>query len=110
MTSRRVVLLAAVGLLAACGNGEEVAEEGTRAAAITAAEAAYAKARAEGRDLANGPCIADPLPIPNWVADIAHDPRQPVDDLPENQCASYRNGEAEHFVELDPDGNVIRAQ
>lgn len=91
-----------------CRHEQEV-QEGVRGTAITAAKAAYQKARLEGRDLSNGPCIADPL-IPNWVADIAHDPRQPVDDDPANQCAGYREGRAEHFVELDPEGNVIRAE
>jgi hypothetical protein len=106
------VAAAAVGvpgaLLAGCRHEEEV-QEGVRGTAITAAKAAYQKARLEGRDLSNGPCIADPL-IPNWVADIAHDPRQPVDDDPANQCAGYREGRAEHFVELDPEGNVIRVE
>ena len=100
-----VVALAAAFAAAACGGPDEA----EKARAIEAAKAAYAKARREGRDLSNGPCIADPL-IENWVADVAHDPRRPVDDEPENQCAGYRAGKAEHFVELDPDGNVIRAE
>ena len=41
--------------------------------------------------------------------DVAHDPRQAVDDDPANQCAAYRSGEAHHFVELDPDGRFIRS-
>ena len=97
-------------LLPACAATGEAEEEGVKGTAITAAKASYEKARLEGRDLSSGPCIADPLPIPNWVADIAHDPRQPVDDDPANQCSKYRSGEAEHFVELDPDGNLIRAE
>lgn len=60
-------------------------------------------------DLSNGPCIAEDLMV-DWVADIAHNPRQAVDDLPANQCQNYRNGSAHHFVELDPAGNVIRAE
>lgn len=60
-------------------------------------------------DLANGPCVAEEL-MPDWVADIAHSPRQAVDNLAENQCQSFRNGTAHHFVELDPGGNVIRAE
>lgn len=101
-----VVLL----LLPACAATSEAEEEGVKGTAITAAKASYEKARLEGRDLSSGPCIADPLPVPNWVADIAHDPRQPVDDDPANQCSTYRSGEAEHFVELDPEGNLIRAE
>jgi hypothetical protein len=46
---------------------------------------------------------------PRWVADMAHDPRQDVDDDPENQCAAYREGKADHFVELDPEGEFIRS-
>jgi hypothetical protein len=45
---------------------------------------------------------------PDWVADVAHDPRQDVDDRPENQCSQYRSGEAD-LVELDPEGNYIRS-
>jgi hypothetical protein len=102
--------LVTVMLAGGCAATGEAEEEGVKATAITAAKAAYEKARLEGRDLSKGPCIADPLPVPNWVADIAHDPRQPVDDDPANQCSTYRSGEAEHFVELDPEGNVIRAE
>ncbi len=80
-------------------------------AAIAAARAAYEKERIAGTDFRRGPCIANPLPAPsNWVADVAHDPRRPVDDDPANQCSAYREGQADHFVELDPDGNVIRAK
>ena len=102
----RTLVLAAVAalVLAGCGGADDAEEE----AAIAAARAAYVKAKAEGEDLSSGPCLGTILP--NWVADVAHDPRQDVDDRPEDQCEAYRSGEAEHFVELDPDGNVIRAE
>jgi len=58
-------------------------------------------------DLSAGPCLSNDL-IPDWVADIAHNPRQAIDDQPANQCSAYREGQAHHFVELDPEGNVIR--
>jgi len=60
-------------------------------------------------DLSAGPCLSNSV-IPDWVADIAHNPRQAVDDQPENQCSAYRDGTAHHFVELDPEGNLIRTQ
>jgi hypothetical protein len=60
-------------------------------------------------DLSSGPCLSNDL-IPDWVADIAHNPRTAADDKPENQCPAYRNGTAHHFVELDPLGNLIRAE
>jgi hypothetical protein len=60
-------------------------------------------------DLSKGPCLSNDL-IPDWVADIAHNPRTAVDDNPANQCPAYLAGTAHHFVELDPEGNLIRAQ
>ena len=65
----------------------------------------YITKKQEGVDFTNGPClgkIAD-----DWVLDIAHNPRQPVDNKRENQCADFREGRAHHFIELDPNGNLI---
>ncbi|MDQ3893100.1 MAG: hypothetical protein M3292_00310, partial [Actinomycetota bacterium] len=90
-------------LLTGCGGG--TSDEG-RSGAIAAAKDAYAKAKARGVDFDRGPCLG--LVKPGWVADVAHDPRRDVDDRPENQCAAYRSGEADHFVELDPEGRLIR--
>ncbi len=81
---------------------------GERAQAIALAQQVYAEKKAAGLDFTNGPCLAENL-MPGWVADIAHRPRRRADELPENQCENYRNGTAAHFVELDPEGKVIRA-
>jgi len=62
--------------------------------------------RGEGIDLSKGPCLG--LIGPDWVADIVHDPRSPVDDDSVNQCVEYRSGEAKHFVELTAQGKIIR--
>jgi len=63
-----------------------------------------------GVDLSAGPCIRNPFISPSsWVCDVAHNPRQPIDDLPENQCSAYISGEANHFVEVTPDCKFIRA-
>jgi hypothetical protein len=102
------VALASVVILG-CG-GNDVSEE-ERDRAITAAKQAYRGAIARGEDLDVGPCIAENLPrLPEWVADVAHDPREGIDDASENQCRRYRAGEASHFVELTPDGELIRAE
>lgn len=61
-----------------------------------------------GQDLSNGPCLSNEI-ISNWVCDIAHSPRQAVDNLAENQCSAYREGLAKHFVEVDANCNFIRA-
>ena len=95
-------------LLAGCGSSSGGSDTKD---AIAAAKHAYAKAKSSGEDLGPGPCIAERLPgLGDWVADVAHDPRRPVDDRPANQCRRFRAGEAHHFVELTPDGHVIRAQ
>jgi hypothetical protein len=58
----------------------------------------------------NGPCLLDPIPVePDWVCDIAHSPRQPIDNSPNNQCQSYLQGQATHFIELTPECVLIRA-
>ncbi len=62
-----------------------------------------------GEDFKNGPCLSNDL-LPNWVADIVHDPRVEADDLPENQCSAYLEGRARHFVELSTEGRLIRVK
>jgi hypothetical protein len=76
--------------------------------AVRKAKELFEQKRAEGMDFSNGPCLSDEI-IPDWCADVAHNPRQPIDNRPENQCSSYREGRVHHFVELDPEGNLIRA-
>jgi len=59
-------------------------------------------------DLSSGPClgkIAD-----DWVLDIAHLPRETIDDIPANQCEDYRTGKVRHFAEMSPAGEVTRVQ
>ncbi|MBI4015705.1 MAG: hypothetical protein HY362_03230 [Candidatus Aenigmarchaeota archaeon] len=66
---------------------------------------------AAGQPLEEGPCLLNPIREDRiWVCDVAHNPRQPIDDLPENQCSAYISGEANHFVEVTPDCKFIRAK
>jgi hypothetical protein len=104
---RRVALavcLTVPALAAGCFHSGAEADEET----IALAKRAYERAKARGVDFSRGPCLG--VIKPGWVADVAHDPRQDVDDDPANQCEEYRSGEADHFVELDPDGTVIRVE
>ncbi len=82
--------------------------ETNRELAIRKAKEIFEQKKAEGMDFSEGPCLAEEI-IPDWCVDVAHDPREPIDNLPMNQCKSYQEGRVHHFVELDPDGNVIRA-
>jgi hypothetical protein len=96
---------------AGCGSkGSNVDPSGSQRA-VDEAQAAFSQSQPSGLDLSTGPCISESLPsLPDWVADVAHDPRQPIDDEPANQCQRYRDGEAHHFVELNLDGQLIRAE
>lgn len=104
-----VLLLVAVFLIGiGCREDSDVSSD-ERASAIAAAQEVYAQELERGTSFESGPCIAEEV-IDDWSVDIAHDPREDVDNIPENQCQYYRDGRTHHFVELDPDGNLIRAQ
>jgi len=96
---------------AGCGGGGSQVAPSDRDKAVAEAQSAFREAQGSGQDLSVGPCLAESLPgLQGWVADVAHDPRQRIDDLPANQCSRYREGDADHFVELGLDGLLIRAQ
>jgi predicted small lipoprotein YifL len=104
-------VVAATLALAGCGSSGSQLSPSDRDTAVDKAQAVYRDFAASGQDLNRGPCISNGLAgLPDWVVDIAHDPRQDVDDDPANQCSRYRDGQAHHFVELDQDGTLIRAE
>lgn len=80
---------------------------GTFDTALSGALSLYREIAAAGIDMSSGPCLTNDL-MPGWVVDIVHRPREPVDDLPGNQCQAYLEGRAIHFVELDTSGNLMR--
>lgn len=73
-----------------------------------AVSACIEKCKSATIDLSNGPCLSEEI-ITNWVCDVAHSPRQTVDNNPENQCSDYREGLARHFVEVDVNCDLITA-
>ena len=77
--------------------------------AVNQAKYFYRQKKARGEDMSNGPCLTESL-MPGWVVDIVHSPRQPIDDLPENQCQTFRERRVKHFIELDINGNLVRTQ
>jgi hypothetical protein len=63
------------------------------------------------QNLDTGPCLSDnndEWNVNDWVCDIAHSPRLDIDNLPENQCLAYTEGQAHHFVEVDENCKLIR--
>lgn len=77
--------------------------------AVNQAQHLYRQEKGKNRDFSNGPCLSDAL-LPGWVMDIVHNPRLPIDDLTENQCPGFVEGRMKHIVELDLEGNLIRAE
>lgn len=67
-------------------------------------------AEREELDLTQGPCLGNPITnMADWVCDVAHNPRQDVDNKTENQCSAFRDGTAKHFVEVDFWCNFIKS-
>jgi hypothetical protein len=60
----------------------------------------------DGEIFDRGLCLSNSI-APDWVCDMVHVPRQPLDDEAENQCPAFRNGSAHHFVEIDGNCNVV---
>lgn len=110
---RKLLFLLVCIVLAALVSGcVQDGDQGEQSAAEQASAACIAICEFSQADLSDGPCLSDDNPdwnVNDWVCDVAHDPRQPVDNLPENQCREFREGRASHFVEVDPGCGFIRA-
>lgn len=68
----------------------------------------FNQAVAEKKDLSTGPCLGEISS--DWVLDVAHLPRVAIDNLPQNQCADFLSGKVHHFVEMSPQGEVIKVE
>ncbi len=112
---KAIFLVFLIILIGGCVGGtqqkkiEENAAKTKIEAAIHACEAECQKAVGDGTDLSKGPCLNDKV-IDDWVCDIAHSPREEIDNKQENQCSAFRAGEAHHFVELDENCSLIKVR
>ncbi len=111
-----VILALILGMVLLSGCPQ--AETGNSGTAASAKETATQKcemlcnaALAQGVNLENGPCLSSgnsDWSVQDWVCDIAHEPRQEVDNLKENQCPEW-SAESKGFVEFSPQCEFIRA-
>jgi len=98
-------LLAVALLVAGC------VQDSVEARAKAACQDLCLTAKGTGRNLADGPCLGRlSSGLEDWVCDVAHDPRQSVDNLAENQCEAFSTGAAHHFIEVDETCSAFRAQ
>ena len=103
-----LVLALFVGCIGPTVNGETDEEEDDEGDPIVEECIALCEAALdEGQDLSAGPCLSEAMEEDSdWVCDVAHDPREDIDNDPANQCPSY-GVTADHFVEVDPDCEFI---
>ena len=71
---------------------------------ISQALSLYEQRKSEGTEFSSQ-CLGV---VGNYAVDIVHIPRSSEDNLVENQCEAYRNGDVTHFIELDKDGNIVK--
>jgi len=68
------------------------------------------KEQSKGTIFADGPCISEEI-TPGWVCDVVHIPRVSlIDNKEQNQCQSYVNKKAKHFVEVNTECGFVRAK
>lgn len=104
-----VIVVAAYLTLSANDGFSPRAQKSEIDKAVNQARLLFQSRKQEGMDFSNGPCLSDAL-MSDWVVDIAHNPRLEIDDLSGNQCPAYIEGRAQHFVELDVNGELIRVK
>ncbi|MFQ6135584.1 MAG: hypothetical protein ACE5PM_00185 [Candidatus Hydrothermarchaeales archaeon] len=105
------ILVIGILLISGCIEGERkvtAPQESAKDRAISACKQECNARLIAGEDFTKGPCLSNEI-IEDWVCDVAHDPRQDVDNMPENQCSAFRERKAHHFVELDTECNLIKA-
>lgn len=96
------ILILAVFLSGCIGQGGDAKER-----AKTACIQKCGSSLSAGQDLSNGPCLDNKI-IEGWACDVAHSPRQAVDDNPANQCSEFGKT-IFNFIEVDPSCNFIKA-
>ena len=68
------------------------------------------KEQSKGTIFADGPCLSEEI-AKGWVCDVVHNPRvKLIDNKEQNQCQSYVNKVAKHFVEVNTECSVVRAK
>lgn len=81
--------------------------ESTQAEPIRTAKKIYQDKKNQKVDMEKSPCLSDDMGD-GYALDIAHNPRISLDD--QVQCDSIKSGKLTHFVEMTPDGKILRIQ
>jgi len=103
---KAIALALALLFLFGCADDRLAPDEKSAMSVVQKCQMHCSASEKKGIDMSPGPCLG--IVESDWVCDVAHSPREAVDDLPENQCADFREGRAHHFVEVTPDCQFIR--
>jgi hypothetical protein len=109
-----ILSLIALSFISLCSqpdvNSQDITQQ-AKTACVNLCKAALTS----GQYIDNGPCLSDVKSewnpnwsVNDWVCDVAHLPRQAIDNLQENQCQTFKEGKAHHFVEIYPNCSLIR--
>ena len=108
MNKKLILLLIGIILISGCISQKETPMSDKDKAIAECKQECNSKLKANV-DLSNGPCLLNPIQdLPDWVCDVAHKPRQDIDNQVDNQCSAYREGRAHHFVEVDTNCELIQ--
>jgi len=105
-----IVIVTGIMLLSGC-IGDDSPNLNEKSKAVELCKQLCYDALAEDMNLSNGPCLSDDNDkwnVEDWVCDVAHNPRQEIDNLRENQCRDFYEGKAHHFIEVNEKCEVIR--
>jgi hypothetical protein len=81
--------------------------ESAQADAIRTSKKTYKEKKDQKVDMEASPCLSEDMGN-GYALDIAHNPRLSIDE--QNQCNSYKSGTVKHFVEMTPDGSILRIE
>jgi hypothetical protein len=102
------VIISTAVVVSGCVTEEELTPtEKNAVRAKIACELTCKQELSAGKDLSSGPCLSNEIVL-GWVCDVAHEPREMVDNELENQCPEFGKT-ASHFIEVSPTCEFIRA-
>lgn len=103
------IFVAALAVLLVFVGKDVFVSSGLDDPALSAVAACINACKSSKLDLSDGPCLLDPIEGTDWVCDVSHFPREDSDNIPANQCGTFQNGPSAHFVEVNPNCELIKS-
>jgi hypothetical protein len=81
--------------------------ESAQAESIRLAKKIYKEKKDQKVEMEASPCLSEDMGN-GYALDIAHNPRIPKDD--QVKCESVKTGKTKNYIEMTPDGTIIRIE